>query len=268
MRTFGSLLLILTLVACSSPSGPDINTIATDVAGTLQAASTATAGAVSPTSEVLATATETTAAPTAIPSNTPDSNRISLPLGATQAVVTGTVQANQTRTYLASAAQNQIIVASVRNAVLEVIGADGTVLLPASRGWNSFRSLLPKTQDYEFRVVGGNAAQDFTLNIAFAVPVQFAAGSNSMTSNGSTVGGLPVTYAIYLERNKDLQVSLNTSASQAVLSIWGFDGTSHVSPQNQATTFSMDINETQYYIIEVVPREGRVVDFQIQIEAK
>ncbi len=260
------LILSLALAACASP-GPDMSAVGTDVAGTLQAASTATAGVVSPTPEP--TATETSAPPTAIPSNTPESNRISLATGATQAIVTGQLQANQARTYVANAAQNQIIIAQLftpNSAVIEIVGADGTVLLPASRGWNSFRTPLSKTQDYEFRLIS-NSAQDFTLNLTFAVPVRFAAGANSAKFTGSTVGGNPVTYTVYAQANQDLHVRLNTNPNDAALTVWGFDsGTPYVRAQNGVTNYSLDLPQTQYYIIEVVPQGGRVINYEIEIE--
>lgn len=272
IRVSVTLLLALALAACgASQTGPDIEIIATDVAGTLQAASTSTAAAASPTSEPEPSAT--TAPPTPIPSNTPESNRINFSTGATQGTVTGQVQANQTRSYMAGAAQNQIMIAQLftpaGNAVLEVVGADGTVQLPASRGWNSFRSLLPKTQDYEFRVVGGNSTQDFTLSVTFAVPVRFASGASSATYDGRTADGNPVTYTVYAQANQDLYVTLNTNSSDAALTVWGFDtGTPYVRAQNGVTNYSLDLPQTQFYIIEVVPQAGRVVDYQIKIEVK
>ncbi|MCW5876665.1 MAG: hypothetical protein KIS85_07250 [Anaerolineales bacterium] len=269
-RNAFTLLLAIALTACGAAQPtPDIDTIATDVAGTLQAAATATGAAASPTSPPIPTFTETSP-PTPEPTTTPQPGRLNFTTGATQGVATGRVEANQTVTFTAGAAQNQVMVAELftpsGSAVLEIVGADGTVLLPASNRWNTYRSVLRSTQDYEFRVIGGNSAQDFTLTVVFAVPVQFGSGASSATYSGRTVNGYPVSYGLHANQGQTLQVTVNTNASDAALTIWGFnDGTPYARAQNGVTNFSQSLPASQYYIIEVVPQGGRVIDFQVEI---
>lgn len=272
-KKFAILLTLLSLTACSLPSSaaPTPDVLATSLSGTLQAMASATGQA--PT-ETQPPATATQAPPTATnppATNTAESNRISFAAGATQGVVSGHVNANQTLTYLARAAQNQVLIAMLStpsgNAVLEIVGADGNKLLDASRGWTSFRTVLPKTQDYSFRVIGGSSAQDFTLSVIFAVPVRFASGADSATYEGETAGGYAVTYTVYANRNQDLHAKVNTDPDDAALTIWGFnDGTPYARAQNGVTNFSLDLPETQYYIIEVVPQGGRVIEYELEIE--
>jgi hypothetical protein len=207
---------------------------------------------------------------TSIPSATPEQGRLLFSTGATQGVVADRVdEANQTVTYTARALQGQVMILNLSNgaAVLEVEGADGNMLLSGNTGYTSFRSVLPKTQDYYISVVGGSNVQDFTLSVVFAVPVAFASGADSATYEGQTVNGYPVTYALYIPENSDLHVRLNTNSSDAALTIWGFDdGIPYARAQNGVTNFSLDVPETQYYIIEVVPQGGRVISFEIEIE--
>jgi hypothetical protein len=258
------------LAACAAPQPtPDINGLATDVAGTLQAAASATAALIPTTAVPSSTAIVVTNTPA--PTSTPDNHRLNFASGATQGVVSGRVEANQTVTYLAGAAQGQVMIAQLStpasNAVMEIVGADGTVLLSAGTRYTSFRSVLPKTQDYQFRVVGGNSAQDFTLSVIFAVPVRFASGADSVSYEGSTVNGYAVTYALYANKGQDMHVTVDTDPDDAALTIWGFnDGNPYARAQNGVVNFNLDLPETQYYIIEVVPQGGRVIDYKLDIE--
>lgn len=263
------ILAAVILAACNVPAPTQsIDAIASQVASTLAAMASAT-GQSAPATETQSAATATQPLPTA--TNTPETGRIVLLTGATQGVVTGHVNANQTLTYTARAAQNQILIAMLStpsgNAVMEIVGADGNELLDASKGWTSFRTLLPKTQDYMFRVIGGNTGQDFTLSVNFAVPVQFASGADSATYEGQTAGGYAVTYTVYAQKNQDLHVTVDTDPDDAALTIWGFDdGTPYARAQNGVTAFSLDLPSTQYYIIEVVPQGGRVINYELEIE--
>jgi hypothetical protein len=267
------ILLALTLAACGAQPTPDLNGLATSVAGTLQAAASATAPAVTATQAPTATAVvlPTFTSGPAATTTAVTGNRINLATGATQAVVTGRVNAGQRASYLAGAAQGQIVLAQLTtpasNAVLEIVGADGNVLLASTTGYTFYRTLLPKTQDYEFRVVGGNSAQDFTLVLTFAVPVRFASGADSASYEGSTVNGYPVTYTIYANKGQDLHVTVNTNPNDAALTIWGFnDGNPYARAQNGVVDFTLDLPESQYYIIEVVPQGGRVIAYEVEIE--
>ncbi|MEX2161755.1 MAG: hypothetical protein WD751_07545 [Anaerolineales bacterium] len=260
--------LALILAACGAPTA-DTDEVATRVAATLQAAASAAAALPSATMQPSPTVALPTFTPTSQPSSTPEQGRLSFSTGATQGVVSDRVEANQVVAYMARAAQGQVMILTLSNgnAVLEVIGADGATLLARSTRYTSFRSVLPKTQDYSIRVVGGNTAQDFTLSVVFAVPVAFGSGQDSVTYEGQTVGGYPVTYALFIRENDDLHVRLNTNSSDAALTIWGFDdGTPYARAQNGVTDFSLDVPETQYYIIEVVPQGGRVIAFEVEIE--
>lgn len=271
-RIIFATLLLSILAACAAPAPTqDLSSLATDVAATIQAVGSATASAATNTPLPTDTSAPPTATSSPVPTNTPDSNRLNFSTGATQGVVTSRVEANQTKTYLAGAAQGQVMIAQLStaasNAVMEIVGADGTVLLSAATRYTSFRSVLPKTQDYQFRVVGGNSAQDFTLSVIFAVPVRFASGADSVRYEGSTVNGYAVTYALYATKGQDMHVTVDTDPDDAALTIWGFnDGNPYARAQNGVVNFNLDLPESQYYIIEVVPQGGRVIGYELEIE--
>lgn len=270
MRKLTFLICIaILLAACGGPATPSVDEVGTRVASTLQAAASATASVPTATTEPTATVPLPTFTPSPLPTSTPERGRLAFATGATQGVVSDRVEANQTVTYTARAAQGQVMILNLSsgNAVLEVVGADGATLLAASTRYTTFRSVLPKSQDYSIRVVGGNNAQDFTLSVIFAVPVAFGSGQDSATYEGQTVGGYPVTYALYVRENQDLHVRLDTNPNDAALTIVGFDdGNPYARAQNGVTNFSLDVDRTQYYIIEVVPQGGRVIEFELEIE--
>lgn len=276
LRVISSFFLTaIILAACNVPAPTQsIDAIASQVASTLVAMASATSQSAEASETQLAvTATQSPPTATSQPAatNASESGRISLLTGATQGVVSGHVNANQTLTYTAGAAQNQVLIAMLSSpsgtAVMEIVGADGDELLEASKGWTSFRTLLPKTQDYIFRVIGGSSGQDFTLSVIFAVPVQFASGADRVTYEGQTAGGYAVTYTVYARKNQDLHVEVNTDPHDAALTIWGFDdGTPYARAQNGVTDFDLDLPATQYYIIEVVPQGGRVIQYELEIE--
>ena len=268
LRTTLLICLAFALAACGGQPAPDSHTLATNVASTLEALASATAAAASPTLPPTLALPTFTSSPAV--TNTPQAGRINFASGATQAVVTGQVQANQTVEFAAGASQSQIMIALLHtpnsSAVLEIVGVDNTLLLSAATRYTNYRSVLPRTQDYKFRVVGGNSTQDFTLTVIFAAPVRFASGQDSATYSGRTVGGYPVTYALYAQSGQELKVSVNTSPSDAALTIWGFDGNVFARAQNGVTNFNLSLPLAQYYIVEVVPQGGREINYQVEIE--
>lgn len=272
MRKISLTFIALLLAACGGQPTPDTNALFTSVASTLSAVSSETAAAVPPTEAATATSepAQPTATDTPAPTATQQEGRINLATGTTNGIVTGRVEATQRVSFRAGAAANQVIIANLftpaSNAVLEIKGADGSTVLAEALRYTNYRTLLTKTQDYEFTVIGGNSAQDFTLSVAFAVPVSFASGASSTTYTGKTVGGNPVTYTIYASAGQHLTVNVNTSPDDAALTIWGFNtGEPYARAQNGVVNFSMNLPQTQYYIIEVVPQGGRTVDYTLTV---
>jgi hypothetical protein len=60
---------------------------------------------------------------------------------------------------------------------------------------------------------------------------------------------------------------LTVPSGTAALTVWGFtDGRPYVRVQTGATTFSMVLPSKQGYIIEVVPQDGQVVNYSMQVK--
>jgi hypothetical protein len=192
-------------------------------------------------------------------------------IGTTQSVVEGTIQAGQSLNYVVRATKGQPMIAMLVSpeAKLSILGADGSVLLPASQQGISWQGILPATQDYYFRITGSGSSQVFTLNVIIAARIQFAAGQNQVTMTGQTVGGYGVAYVAYANGGQILDVTVNTDPGVAALTIWGFsDGQPYARAQNGVTDFNMTLPSTQDYIIEVVPQGGKVVNYQLTVQVQ
>jgi hypothetical protein len=288
-RSFVPLLAMAALffatLACNAAAGtptPGFSALETMVAATLQAAPSQ-ASPIPTFAMPTALPTQTSVPPTLAPPTyaapatatvtLPGATRIYFATGSTESVVTGTIGAGQTATYVVKAQQGQPLLASAdspdQSVDLAIFGANGVALLPASLSTSSWQGILPATQDYYFQVMGGSTTQNFTLNVIIAARVQFASGEVKTVVNGSTVNGFAVSYAAYAQKGQKMDVILTVNGDNAGLTIWGFsDGQPYARAQNGVQDFSMVLPSTQDYMIEVVPQAGRVVDYSVLIKIK
>lgn len=101
---------------------------------------------------------------------TPQPNPIVFPAGSTSAIEQGSVAANESVTYVVQAAAGQTLSVNLTtvqgSAVLQILGADGTVLLPHQAGLMSWSGVLPAAQEYSIEVRSvTNIATDYQLEI-------------------------------------------------------------------------------------------------------
>lgn len=279
LLTIAAAVLVFVTVACggSVTSAPSVDSISTVAAQTLQAVtsvssptqqSTATSQPSSTPSLPTSTSTPQPLVPTT--SNLPNAIRISFATGATYSVTQGTIQAGQTLYYVARASKGQPMIVMLntpdQSANLSVFGADGNVLLAKSQQTTNWQGTLPTTQDYYFRITGGNT-QNFSLSVDIPARVQFSSGQDEVTISGQTVGGYNVSYVAYAFGGQQIEITINTSPDVAALTIWGFsDGQPYARAQNGVTNFKMTLPSTQDYIIEAVPQGGNVVNYEVKIK--
>jgi hypothetical protein len=271
-----------TIVACGIPgSQPTVSPglVATTVAMTLQA-STVLA---SPTAEVTATAlppTSTVPPLTAtfipVPTNTslPSGTRVRFATGATAGIVEGQIQAGEAKNFFVGAAAKQpmiIMVDSLNHDVtFSVTGLkDGIVLLPASQKSTSWQSMLTTTQDYLIQIYGGAGTENFTLNIVTPARIDFDPGATSAQRNGSTPGGLIVSYVLRANAGQKIKLQLEAPNGNAVLGMYGYqDGQPYLRSAAEQTSFEMILPASEDYIIQVIPRGGEVASYKLNIEIK
>jgi len=281
--------LVATMLACNAVAAtptPGFGALQTVVAMTLQAG-TAGPSAIPTFSVFTAIPSITpmgyTPLPTQIPPTSivaptatyipPSATRLRFDLGTTQVVTTGSVQPGETFAYYVRALEGQPMIASLdtsnRDATLAIYGANGVTLLPASQRASSWQGILPTTQDYYFEVIGGNSTQSFTLNVVIAARIRFDPGATRAVLRGSTVNGFAVAYAAYAKQGQKMDILLDVPGEAAALTIWGFsDGEPYARAQNGVRDFSLRLPATQDYIIEIVPRGGRVVEYTLTVRIR
>lgn len=267
---------LLFVAGCGGPSAPavsDEHAVQTMVASTLQAYQTPTLSASATPLPPTAPLPTLTLSPTLTSIPQGPIVRIQFLAGATQTFVTGQIQPGQTIGYAVQAAENQPMIAMLsstnQDATLSIRGANGTALLPQAAGLANWQGLVPSTQDYFIDIRGGSAAQTFTLNLTIVARVQFAVGETRTVLRGVTVGGYPVSYVVYARQGQKMDVLLNVPADTAALSIWGFDdGQPYARSQSETVDFSLNLPATQDYIIEVVPKAGAAVEYNMSVRIK
>lgn len=275
--------LLLTLVTlflfgcgglAATPSDEDA--VASMVASTLQAYQTSVPPTLAATATQFVPSPFPTLTPAAILTSTPQAQpviRVEFMAGTTQTVVTGQVKAGQALSYVVQAAQNQPMIAMLdsanQDAKLSIRGQNGTALLPLAAGLSNWQGLVPTTQDYFIDITGGSETESFSFNLTIVARVQFAPGETRTVLRGVTSGGFAVSYVVHAMQGQKMDVMLNVPPDTAAISIWGFDdGQPYLRSQSETVDFSMKLPSTQDYIIEVVPRAGGTVEYNMTVRIK
>ena len=189
--------------------------------------------------------------------------------GATSATIKGTVLPGQEVSYTLAGeyAQPLILVleSPKRDATLGVYEPDGSVLLSPAKKWSNWQWQLPAAEVYTIKVVGGVTTDDYTLTVKLPQLVYFPKGSSSITLNGSTLGGMLVSYAFRCGAGQVMTATLNTPATKAFLDIFGVATGSLLSYTDHATTWTGTLPQTQDYVVEVIPRGGIWVSYSLTV---
>jgi hypothetical protein len=262
------LLVVATGCAGATPTS-SVDQVGTIVAATLQAITAA-----APTSTLVPSSTSIPLATPTVPVPTvPTAVRFNFATGATFGTAQGTLQPNQSLTYVigASQAQPMIIMADAANhdVTFSLTGKNGVALVTDSQGLSSWQGLLPATQDYYLKVNAGASAENYTLSITIASRIQFASGATSAKVTGNTANGYNVSYVLRASSGQTMNINLTAPAGDGVLQVWGFnDGQPYLRYVVESTTFNMVLPSTQDYIVEVVPRAGMVINYSMTVEIK
>ncbi|MGD0613322.1 MAG: hypothetical protein ABSB41_17630 [Anaerolineales bacterium] len=199
----------------------------------------------------------------------PTPTNIALALGTTAAVEQGTIQPGQVVTYTLYAQQSQpliLLLGSPNNDVtLGVFEPNGSKLLDPANQWTRWEYLLPRTEMYTIQVIGGAMTENYTLTIKVAQVVNFAAGTTSITLTGSTINGYVFSYGLYCLAGQTMTASLNVSSSTAYIDIFGIASGTILGAAAKASTWTGVLQESQEYVIEVVPSNGQVVNYSLQV---
>jgi len=133
----------------------------------------------------------------------------------------------------------------------------------------SWETMLPQTEDYYIGVYGGATTENYTLTIEIPSRIKFQPGTDSATVTGKTVAGYPVAYIVLAVKDQKMTVNLNSQGNSAVLTIYGYtDGQPYVRSVTGQYNFIFRLPSTQDYIIEVVPKAGQVVYYDMLVNIK
>ena len=200
--------------------------------------------------------------------------RIVFARGATAGIAQGTLQPGTTQDFVLEAGQSQPMIVNLdspsQDIFFGIVGVEtGSTLLDPVNKWNSWEGILQVTQDYVISVHGGASSENFTLTVNIPSRITFGQGGTTATVNGSTPGGLVVSYVLYALANQKMTVALNVPANSAALTIYGFeDGQPLVRSQFNTTSWSDQLPATEDYIIQVVPNAGQVVNYTMTVTVK
>ena len=186
----------------------------------------------------------------------------------------------------ATAGQEMILNFSVTSAVdsaemstiLNVWGADGTLLRSGYVDPTGRVGELSSTQDYYIDVISvAQAPVDYKLEViippAASQPepeptrIQFAPGAISTQVQGSLAAGRSDRYVLSAMAGQEMTVNLSDSSAgvNAILVIWGADGTVLISDHADATTWVGRLPSAQDYYINVRSVAQDSVDYTLEV---
>jgi hypothetical protein len=163
------------------------------------------------------------------PTAMPEPTRIRFEPGTTSATVTGSIEQNDIEHYVLRALAGQtmeVVITSLRNDVLlEVWGADGTVLKRHAVGQPYWRGELPSTQDYFINGVSVGGETDYTLTVIIRARIQFEPGATSATVTGSITQNDVEHYVLRALAGQTMEVIITSPNNDVLLDVLGADGT-------------------------------------------
>ncbi len=204
--------------------------------------------------------------------------RIRFARGATAALLSGNLKAEQGLEYILRAKKGQLLELSVTapeatdtDAVplqLVVYGVDGSVLKSGMGEGSTFRGYLPATQDYLVKVRAGNRAVSFNLSVIIPRRIQFAPGEISAQVRGSLASNQTQYFVLRASRNQILRARVRSDRPVQLI-VYGVDGVVLKSSAGQSALpgYGTDDVEVEAALPEVIRFSGKLPKSQDYIVA-
>lgn len=209
-----------------------------------------------PTIPVLPTATQGVVV--SPPLSTTDANRISFAPGTTNAIVDGSVKANNSMRFVFRIAKGQLLDLSVYSPgkiSIAVSSAAGTKLVDFSKGWTWYRDYLQEAGDWYVDIRADGADANFSLFLSIPQRLSFTAGTNSLKAQATIPNGRLHTFLVW--GNKGQTIKLNVSPNSNIYAtITHVDGSVVLSPMGTLSSFEGTLPLAGDYMINVVVRDG------------
>jgi hypothetical protein len=207
--------------------------------------------------------------------------RIRFSAGRISETETGSLAASASHLYVLRALKGQTMTADLRftqgQAILVVWGADGTVLMSDHAGASHFQGKLPSTQDYYILVEGRpEGATNYSLLVAIppltsnqtaSAPqrIRFAAGRISATETGRLAASGSHLYVLRALKDQTMTLNLSFTKGEAILAVWGADGTVLMADQAEEAYFQGKLPDTQDYYILLEGRPDGATQYSLQV---
>ncbi|HVM70973.1 MAG TPA: hypothetical protein VMT91_04385 [Anaerolineales bacterium] len=221
-----------------------------------------------PTSSA-ATPTVSMAAAVATPAIPVAMGSFNLITGTSAGVIQGTVQPGQVLEYSIGAGQGQpltLIMDSPHNDVtLGFFDASHVAILDPARKLRAWQMALPATETYTIQIIGGAITENFTLTVKLPVVVSFATGTSSTNLSGTTVNGYLFAYSFACAEGQTMSAILNQPPSTATIDIYGLDTGTVLEASSNVSSWTGILPQNQDYIIEVIPTNGQVVNYNLSV---
>ena len=164
-------------------------------------------------------------------------------------------------------------------AILVIFGSDGTVLLTDHAGAMAWEGVVPRTQDYIVRVVGGPNPVTYRVDIEVppldasseeetAARITFPPGGIDATVAGMVMPQSSKLFVLRAMKDQTMFVELRHAAGdplEALLVIWGADGDVLLSDHAGATSWEGMLPKTQDYFIKVYAYGSAPIPFILYV---
>jgi hypothetical protein len=214
----------------------------------------------------------------------PAPQRIQFAPGAISAQVTGSLAGEGRARYVLAASAGQQMTLNLTqsgagHAVLAMWGADGAAFMSGAVDATAWSGVLPLTQDYFIDVRSVTPASlNFQLDVTIppietpaAEPIsqriQFAPGAISAQVVGVLPAHSTARHVLGAAAGQQMQVNLTDSGpgTNAILIIWGVDGTVLISSHAGATNWVGLLPLTQDYYIDIRSASGAPLEYQLDV---
>jgi hypothetical protein len=157
-------------------------------------------------------------------------------------------------------------------AIIEVSGADGTMLVPGRAQATNSSGNVPFTQDYFIEVIPLGTPVVYSLQVTIPplnlVPIRivFQPGATAAIVQGLVAPNATDRYTLRALAGQTMTLKLLSPNNQAVLVVWGEDGQVLVPDQADATNWKSKLPATQDYIIDVWSIANANVGYSLHID--
>lgn len=190
----------------------------------------------------------------------PAVNRIQFGSGETAATITGQLDAQRVDTHVLTAQAGQLMMVSLitldENARVSVQDDTGNYLY-GQVNTTFWQSELPDSGDYLIRVISGETAVTYTLQIIIPQRISFAPGAISATLLGDVAAHVSDDYILSAAAGQTMTVVIDSPNNNVLLTIVGADGIPLTNGlMSGATNWQGELPATQDYTIRAIGTEA------------